>query len=79
MKEDEKTIEFKLSKVDEFMIDMLIYNTALRLMGFPEDYTITQFDTRLWPILIVNIMAMIVFGGTLLWSWRKERNAKEKS
>jgi len=79
LKEEEKIIEFKLSKIDEFMIDMLIYNTVLRMMVFPEEYSTTQFDTKLWPILIANSMAVIVFGGSLLWKWRKEKNDKEKS
>jgi hypothetical protein len=40
---------------------ILIYNTLLRMSGFPEDYSLSLFESKVWAIVVVNIIASIVF------------------
>ena len=72
-KEDE---EIKINKIDEFLFMILTYNTLLRMSGFPEDYSVPQFESKIWAVVIVNIVASIVF--TIIVLWEKWREKKEK-
>ncbi len=53
--------EIKINKIDEFLFMILIYNTLLRMSGFPEDYSLSLFESKVWAIVVVNIIASIVF------------------
>lgn len=76
MKEEEEVI--KLNKFDEFLIMFLVYNTGLRILGFPEDYSIPQFESKMYAVLFVNAIAIIIFTITLLWEKWKENKEKGK-
>lgn len=78
MKAKEEEVVIKLNKFDEFLILILIYNTALRMLGFPEDYTVPQFESKMYAVLVVNAIAIIFFTITLLWEKWKENKEKGK-
>lgn len=66
--------EIKFNKLNEFLILILIYNTILRMSGFPEDYAVPQFESKIWAVVVVNIIASIVFTIIVLWEkWREEK------
>lgn len=70
--------EIKLSKFDELLILILIYNTILRMSGFPEDYTLSEFSGSKWiAVLVVNCVAAIVFTIIILWEkWIEKKREK---